>query len=240
MKQKVALIILIAGNGSRMNSDITKQMMSLSGEKIFIRTLERFVNQKFLDEILLVCKETEINYVDEIARKKFPNKNICTTIGGETRQDSVLNGLKVLSEDTDVVVIHDGARPFVSDRMILETEVFCNRLITKNEENLAGGIFAVPVKDTIKTFKNDSLENVPRETLYMAQTPQIFLYKRIFEGYAYCKNSGFKATDDSMIIENVGGKVVPIMGEYFNIKITSPEDVIMGEIIINKFFRGEI
>jgi len=240
MDYKASLIILIAGSGSRMNSDLTKQMMNLSGEKIFLRTLERFINRDFLSDILLVCREDEIDYIKNCIKEKFPGEEIGTVIGGETRQHSVLNGLESLPRDTNVVIIHDGARPFVSERMISETEKFCKRLLIKNDENLKGGIFAVPVKDTIKNFKNGALENVPRDSLYMAQTPQIFCYESILRAYQNSINSGFKATDDSMIIEENGGLVIPIIGEYFNIKITSQDDIIMGEAIANKYFRSRI
>jgi 2-C-methyl-D-erythritol 4-phosphate cytidylyltransferase len=148
--------------------------------------------------------------------------------GGSERQDSVYNGLKAIHNDCDIVLIHDGARPFVTHNIIEEGINIANKT--------GACIAAVPVKDTIKVAsENMDVVNTPnREALWAVQTPQFFKYQLLMGAYEKLQNSNLKATDDAMLIEELGYPVKIINGSYENIKITTPEDLILGEGILKK------
>ena len=146
--------------------------------------------------------------------------------GGQTRQDSVYNGLQAISHDSDIVLIHDGARPFVTKEMIVRAV---------NEIKTCGAVIvAMPVKDTIKTVGEDGfvMNTLDRELLWQVQTPQIFKKDLIIEAHERAKRLSLQATDDSRLVERLGEKVKVIRGSYENIKITTPEDIKIAEEIL--------
>ncbi len=151
--------------------------------------------------------------------------------GGETRQDSVYNGLKALSPDVDIVVIHDGARPLVEETLIQDS-------IEAAQKNGAV-IAAIPLKDTVKKSQKNFFikETLNREEIWRAQTPQTFKYDMILSAYHQAYKDKFCATDDAAIVERYGHKVKMIIGSEENIKITTPFDIIIAENFLKRGFK---
>ena len=221
------VIIVAAGTGSRMNAGINKQFIKLNEKEILVHTIENFYNKENIGEIIIVSKENEIEYVRENILNKYNFKNIKLIIGGKERQDSVYNGLKALDKNCEIVLVHDGARPFISEEII-------DKSIEEAKVNSAI-VVGVPVKDTIKVIDNNNqVVNTPkRDQLWSVQTPQVFKYKLLKEAYEKAYNDGYYGTDDSMLVERLGCSVKMIEGSYNNIKITTIEDLGVGEQILN-------
>ncbi|MBU5425624.1 2-C-methyl-D-erythritol 4-phosphate cytidylyltransferase [Tissierella pigra] len=223
----VSVIIAAAGMSNRMGSKINKQFIAIGGKPILAHTIEKFERCRYIDEIILVAKEEEIEYCrKEIVRKYKFNKVANIIRGGKERQDSVYNGILALNECSNIVLTHDGARPFVKNENI--------------EDGIRGVIdhgacvIGVPVKDTIKIVgsENNIDDTPPRNLIWAAQTPQCFFKEILVKGYENAMSTGFFGTDDSSIVEEIGYNVKMIMGSYENIKITTPEDIILAESLI--------
>lgn len=230
---KNSVIIVAAGSGKRMKSAIAKQYIELKGRTILSYTVETFNNSDYIDDIILVTSKDSMDYVkNEIVDKYGFDKVRCVTEGGKERQDSVYNGLKMVSNDTDVVLIHDGVRPFVEDKYIAELESVAMEF--------GGCVLGTPVKDTIKVCDNEGyITDTPaRETLWLAQTPQCFRYDIIMKAYEEAEKNGIRGTDDSMLAERLGFKIKIVKGDYNNIKITTPEDLYMGEVILENIIKN--
>lgn len=220
---KVSVIVAAAGTGSRMGNKEKKQFISLEGIPILIRTLRVFDAIEQVDEIVVVTGKEDIKTVEALLNT-YQIKTLSHVVaGGERRQDSVQNALAVVTGD--VVMIHDGARPFVTAEIIkkhLEGIVKHQALIT-----------CVPVKDTIKVVKGGIVqETLDRASLVQVQTPQTFYTEQLRQGYA--KHQG-DVTDDASVMEEAGYHIATVAGSYKNIKITTPEDLAIGLMMI----RGE-
>lgn len=221
-----SVIIVAAGSGKRMKLDINKQYIKIKEKEVVAHTIEAFYQNPNIDEIIVCIKKEEEEFFKENIIDKYQYKNIKIAYGGAERQDSINNGLKQVAEDCSVVLIHDGARPFIDNSVI-------NDSIEAAKEKGAV-VVGVPVRDTIKVVSNDTIENTPeRSTLWQAQTPQTFKYDLIIRAYEEAYKSNYYGTDDSMLVENIGKNVTMIMGSYENIKITTPEDIDYAEHILN-------
>ena len=233
MKRVIALIPA-AGMGKRMGAAINKQYLLLAGIPIVARTISVFENSPIVDDIYIVTPEAEIPFCrEEVVNANGFAKVRAIIAGGAERQHSVLNGLRAVSDpdDDDVVLIHDGVRPFVSPDIIQRAVSVAIRS--------DGALVAVPAKDTIKIIVDDAVqETPPRETLWQAQTPQAFRYGIIRNAHEQAAAEGFLGTDDASLVERLGGQVQVVMGDYRNIKITTPEDLILAEAFI-KSIKGE-
>ncbi len=231
MKNKTVAIVLAAGSGKRMGSEQPKQYMPLGGLPLMAHSLKAFAASN-TDEIILVVAPGEINYCKDEIIKKFHIEKIATIVeGGQERHDSVYRGLQDIDPSTCAkVLIHDGARPFITSDLI---NSYINMLDT-NDAIVA----AVPVKDTIKiTSENGIVVSTPnRNTLWQVQTPQCFSYDLINGAYQALINANLSnVTDDAMVVETMTDAPVRlVMGSYSNIKITTPEDLIIGENILSK------
>ena len=214
-----SVVIVSAGRGSRMKADINKQFLKLKGKEVIAHTIDKFYNNKNIDEIVVVVKEDEADFFRRNIIDKYGYKNIKIAFGGKERQDSVFNGLKAVNERCDIVLIHDGARPFVTDE-IIKNSIECAK---KNKCVIVG----VPVKDTIKIINKDNevCDTPNRSTLWSIQTPQVFEYLSIIKAHKIAKEKSYYGTDDSMLMEYLGYNVKVIEGSYNNIKITTPEDL---------------
>ena len=223
-----SVVIVSAGRGSRMKADINKQFLKLKGKEVIAHTIDKFYNNKNIDEIVVVVKEDEADFFRRNIIDKYGYKNIKIAFGGKERQDSVFNGLKAVNERGDIVLIHDGARPFVTDE-IIKNSIECAK---KNKCVIVG----VPVKDTIKIINKDNevCDTPNRSTLWSIQTPQVFEYLSIIKAHKIAKEKSYYGTDDSMLMEYLGYNVKVIEGSYNNIKITTPEDLKIGEEILNE------
>lgn len=223
----ISAIIAAAGMSNRMKSKINKQFININGKPILAHTLEKFQRCKYIDEIIVVAREDEINYCKKEVVKRYGFNKVTKIIrGGKERQDSVYNGILALNEKTDIVVSHDGARPFVKIKNIVDS--------IKGAVEYGACVVGTPVKDTIKFVKDgEEIDSTPnRDILWAAQTPQSFKREILMEGYRKAIEDNFVGTDDSVLVERLGIQVKIIMGSYENIKITTPEDIIIAESIL--------
>ena len=220
-------IILAGGKGKRMRSAISKQFIDIKGKPIIYYTLKKFSENKKIDNIIVVLPEDEVKYFKENILKKYELRINKIVIGGKEIQDSVYNALKSLkNSSTDIVLIHDGARPFISERIINEGIKFA--------EIYGAAAPGVMPKDTIKVKneKNFSVDTPNRANLVSIQTPQVFKFDEILECHEKIRYNGEKVTDDTMVVEKYGYSVYLYDGEYTNIKVTTPEDLILAERLI--------
>ena len=189
--------------------------------------LKQICENKKIDNIIVVLPEDEVKYFKENILKKYELRINKIVIGGKERQDSVYNALKSLkNSSTDIVLIHDGARPFISERIINEGIKFA--------EIYGAAAPGVMPKDTIKVKneKNFSVDTPNRANLVSIQTPQVFKFDEILECHEKIRYNGEKVTDDTMVVEKYGYSVYLYDGEYTNIKVTTPEDLILAERLI--------
>lgn len=221
-------IIVAAGSGSRMKSSKNKLLLPLGGKTVIERTVKTFEDIPQIGEIIVVCREEELETMSSV----LPGEKITFVIGGKTRQESVKNAVETIDPDEcETVIIHDGARPLVTKEEILETLEEAKRTGAA-----ATGVF---VKDTIKVINDDYVitDTPDRTKLVAIHTPQIFnlkLYLKAMEKAAMQKKD---FTDDCKLLENIGAPVSVVIGEYGNIKITTPEDIPMAQAILEE--RGD-
>ncbi len=229
---KTVGILLAAGSGKRMNSGVPKQHMLLSGKPVLYYSLKTF-EESFIDEVVLVVGKDEIEYVQKEYVEKYQCKKIkCVVAGGKERYHSVYNGLQAVT-DGDYYFIHDAARPFMTQDIL--KRVFEEVKIQK------ACVVGMPVKDTIKISNEaDFIEYTPnRSSVWMIQTPQVFEGKLIRQAYQELilneermLNDHIQITDDAMVVETLmKQKVKLVKGSYMNIKITTPEDIAIGEVL---------
>lgn len=228
-KLHISVIVVAAGKGKRMNSNIPKQYLILNNKPILAYTLEKFQKCEDIDDIILVVNKDDINYCKDNIVSKFNISKVKNIIGGgNERQYSVFNGLNYLDKKTNIVLIHDGVRPFLKSEDI--------STIISEAINYDCCVVGVKVKDTVKVCdKNGFVNDTPeRDYLWLAQTPQIFKYNVILDIYNKALKENILGTDDSMLAERFGYRVKMIEGNYNNIKITTPEDLKFGEAILSQ------
>lgn len=221
---RVAAIVPAAGKGRRIKSKIDKPYIKLCGRPILAHTLARLSKNRHIKEIIVAVDKKNIAKV-----KRFRIKNIKVVAGGRERKYSVLNALKKVSGNIDYVLIHDGVRPFLTDRLINAS--------LRAARSFGASVVAVPVKPTLKCAgKGCRVAHTPDRTKFWeAQTPQVFrknLIENAYKGKAIGKKN---ITDDSMLVEILGIKPKLVMGSYSNIKITTQEDLKLAKMLINKF-----
>lgn len=235
---RVVVIIPAAGSGKRMQQSVNKQFLEIGGQTIIERTLRAFEKSEKVNEIIVVTKDTDMESVNSIIETGNIQKIRCVVEGGAERQDSIYNGLQMTKEEDQWILVHDGARPFITDEMIdemIDDLINRNNPQSKLEKSL---IMAVPSKDTIKRVDGDCVkETLKRAELWNVQTPQGFSRELLIEAYEKAKKEGFTGTDDASLVEWMGYPVHVHYGSYENIKITTPDDLYLGEAILKK--RGE-
>ena len=223
-KQRFSVIVVAAGGSSRMQG-INKQLLEIGGVPVIARTLCCFEASPLISKIIVVTKEEIIADIQKIAIKYNVTKISDITVGGKDRFSSVLNGIKLLSNDDKKVLIHDGARPFVEPQHIGNV---CAAL-----QNYDCAVCAVPVKDTIKIADDNGIvsKTPQRHFLYAVQTPQgvdVELYKKAVEGI----EDTSLVTDDASVMEAAGYTVKIVEGSYKNIKITTPDDILLADFLL--------
>lgn len=217
-------IVVSAGNSTRM-SGVNKQFLPLGNSTVIGMSLTALQNCPSIKEIVVVTKLEDISKVKNIADSLNIFKLKSIVIGGNTRQESVLNGLKEISSDTTLISIHDGARPLVTPTDI--------ESCIGNARIYGGATLGVPVKDTIKVVENGLITDTPnRSMLYITQTPQTFKKDIYFKGVEYANKKHLNFTDDCQLVESIGVKVFMTIGHYSNIKITTPEDIQLAETLL--------
>ena len=224
---KTAVIIPAAGSGKRMGGGIPKQYGKLGGMSILARTGKAFTETKEIHQIMIVTNE---DYMDrcrmELKEMGLMSKVSAILPGGQERQDSIYQAIQRLPEDVDLVLVHDGVRPFVTGDVIRRTIEAAKRY--------GAAVAAVPAKDTIKMVEESFFtKTLDRKRLYSVQTPQGFQRKLLEHAYEEAYRKNYYGTDDAFLVEKLGGKVYVVKGDYNNIKITTMEDIVFGEAIID-------
>jgi 2-C-methyl-D-erythritol 4-phosphate cytidylyltransferase len=228
---KIAAIIPSAGMGKRMGLK-KKPFVSLAGRPILAHTVAVFEGSPHIDALVLVVPKGDEDICQKEIVERFRYKKVIKIIsGGKERQDSVRAALNILSVSWDIIVVHDGVRPFVTSALI--------EGVIKEAKKTGCAISAVPVKDTIKEVQDGTVKRtVPRESLWAVQTPQAFKAEILINAHKKAFEGGFYGTDDSAIMEWLGYKVSVVEGRYENIKITTPKDIMVGEVILKSMEVG--
>lgn len=226
---KSVALIPAAGMGRRMGASINKQYLLLDGMPIVARTIAVFEASPLISAIYLVIPADEIAYCRQHVVEACGFRKVTAIIpGGRERQNSVMNGLTAMRNDLsddDMVLIHDGVRPLITEELLLQS--------IETASNSGGALVAVPAKDTIKTVTHGIVTGTPdRESLWLAQTPQTFRFGVIYAAHQTAEACGFIGTDDASLVERAGGCVRIVRGNYRNIKITTPEDLVLAEAFL--------
>lgn len=214
-----------------MHADRAKQMLELGGVPLLVHTLKRFEACDAVDQVILVLQPNLTSEVLALMPKHNLKKIVRVVGGGAERQDSVFRGLQVVNgESAGIVLVHDAARPFIRPDEI--------RAVIERAENRGAAIMAGPAVDTIKQVKQSTIRRtLPRQFIYLAQTPQAFRYAILKEAYDRAFAEGFRGTDDAQLVERIGQKVSVVEGSQINIKITRPFDLKIAEVIHKEFFE---
>jgi len=223
----VCAVVPAGGLGTRMGGTVPKQFLNLNGKPILYYTLKALQESGLISELILVVPKKEYgNACDQWLGK--PEIVAKVVVGGAKRQDSVYNGFCEVSRESEIVLVHDGVRPFLSHKMIRET--------INAAREYGAAITAIPVHDTIKRVDASGLvsQTVERENLWRVQTPQAFQYKILNEAFKKANSEKFYGTDEGTLIEHLGAPVKVIEGSEKNIKITQPEDLELSETYISK------
>lgn len=215
---KVGVVIAAGGSGLRMGAAMNKVLLPVAGKPMLQHSLECFAAVEEVSEMVVVTRPEDQRIVQALLEKLQLAKEVRIVPGGAERQNSVYQGLKALRADTEWVMIHDGARPYLTVELV-------RRGLEAALRHGAVGL-AVPVKDTVKRAQNQVvMETLPRQELWAMQTPQIFRYDLILQAHEWAREQGVLATDDCALVEALGHPVHLVMGDYRNIKITTPEDL---------------
>lgn len=221
----VSVIMAAAGNSGRMNGE-NKQLKLLSGIPVIIRSMLVFEQIDDISEIIVSARECDIDKITSFSKKYNVTKLKAVVIGGETRQQSIFKALGKVSKETELIAVHDGARPLVSAEHIKQC--------IKDAVVFGASTLGVPVKDTLKVVDGGLIVDTPdRRKLYITQTPQIFRKKEYYAGVNFAKEHELEFTDDCQLAEAVGVKVNMTVSDYKNIKLTTPEDFAIAEAILN-------
>ncbi|MCU6711636.1 2-C-methyl-D-erythritol 4-phosphate cytidylyltransferase [Paenibacillus sp. J5C_2022] len=233
MGEKWGVVIVAAGRGTRMGTKESKQYLQLGDRPVLVHTLELFQRLAIVDEIVLVVGQDDVGRCSEWVGTYGMSKVNAIVPGGGERQHSVLLGLRAIASDW--VMVHDGVRPFVSEAAV---EGCC-----RSAQSSGAAVLAVPVKDTIKQVDGaGTIVSTPdRRSLWAIQTPQAFRRAELVAAHEQAEAEGYLGTDDAMVMERAGARVIVAKGEYTNIKITTPDDLPLAEFLLQqrRSKRGE-
>lgn len=219
-------IITAGGKGIRFGGEAPKQFAALGGKPLLAHSVEAFSSLDVIGEIVLVAPEDWIEYAEREIAGIAGSKVSRVVLGGPERQHSVENGFSALSGSPDVIVIHDGVRPFAEPSLIEE--------VIREAFRHGAALAALPVGDTVKKSGPSGLveATIPRDALWLAQTPQAFRHGLLKEAFDRARADGFVATDEALLAERIGVSVKLVAGSPYNIKITTREDLVLGELIL--------
>lgn len=231
---KVTAIIAAAGQGKRMGRGINKVFIPLSHCPVLVHTVRKFSQCEAIDNLVIVTGPDEVAEVRELLASVDNIKPWKVVAGGSERQYSIANALAVVDYDCKITLVHDGARP------LIELQTIESVIAAACQYRAAGA--AVPVKDTIKTVDAEGFitETPPRHTLWAIQTPQAFDTELLRQAYLSAAEDGYLGTDDASLVERMGIKVKIVPGSYNNIKITTPEDLIIAEALLKRGGNGNM
>ena len=223
---KVGAIIPAAGRGKRIGASVPKQFLEIQGRPLLHHTLTVFASCKLIDYVVLVMPPTDVDEMGEDWLNKYEIVRE-VVVGGEQRQDSVYNGFNSLEEGTDIVVVHDGVRPFTTPQMITAT--------VEAAQQHGAAITAIPVSDTVKQAADGFVkQTVSRDGLWRVQTPQAFQCGLLQQAFKKAKKDSYYGTDEGSLVEYLGERVKVVPGSELNIKITRKEDLVLGESLLSR------
>ena len=224
----VVAIIPAAGKGERMGQGDSKAFLSLAGRPLLFHTLSRVHECKSLDELVVVVPTDKLLPARKLVAEGGFSKVKRVVAGGDSRQESVAKGLEAAGPRVDIVVVHDGARPLVDTLLIGET--------IDGARKFGAAAAAVPAKDTVRTLSAEGgfLGQLERDRVALVQTPQAFNYAWFKKAHEQAREAGFLATDDAALVERMGHPVHMILGSHLNIKVTTPEDLILAEALLKR------
>ena len=223
----VNAVVVAAGKGERMGASLPKPFLPVAGIPLLIHTIQNLIRSSLIKRIILVIAADRESLCQELLEQHGPFPvPLALTHGGLERQDSVRLGLAALEPDCDIVVIHDAARPFISAQIIDQSVAAA--------AEYGGALVAIPARDTIKRVNREQivLETVPRQDLWLAQTPQTFRVEAIRDAHRRAFASGITVTDDAALLEWAGGRVKIVPGDIRNFKVTTPEDLQLAEALL--------
>ena len=208
-----------------MGGETPKQFLELDGSPIFLHTLRRLASCELITEIIVATRADEVDRIQERCRREKLHQPIRVVKGGATRQDSVATALALVGDDVELVVVHDGVRPFVTREQLTR--------VIEEARKCGAAILGIPAMDTVKEVKRGSLPEdialitatIPRERLVLAQTPQVFRTKLLRDAFARASADGVSASDEAGLVERLGHEVHVVHGTEGNIKITKPADM---------------
>jgi len=230
---RTVAIVPAAGSGNRMGRELSKQYLALGGMPLLVHTLNVFERCPVVDALLVVVPPSDVKAVRTEMLPRWSLKKLAGIVpGGKERQDSVRAGIEALDRETELVVIHDAVRPFIT------VELIENCIRAAAEEGAA--TVGVPVKDTVKEVGADGrvMRTCDRNLLWLTQTPQAFRRDIIENAHRAAVRDGYRGTDDTSLVERLGIAVRMIRGDYGNIKITTPEDLVIAEALLARQPRG--
>jgi len=222
------LVVAAGGMGVRLGLGGPKALVPIGGKPMLVRTLERFAGLGLVDGAVVVVPEGHETAFDKVLRDAFPNLRFALTAGGPQRQDSVANGLARLDEKTEIAVVHDAARPFVSEESV--------KASIDAAEAFGAATVAIPSADTILNGDTEAflVETPARETLWACQTPQTFQVDVIRRAHQSARDGAYTATDDATLVRRAGGRVKLVMGSPLNFKVTTPTDLALAECVVKE------
>ena len=223
---KISAIIPAAGRGERFGEK--KQLKIMGNRPLIFKTISPFISSDLITEIVLVVPRNDVEQVEQELKAIVSAKPLKVISGGKTRQQSVHKGLTVTEDSAELICIHDAVRPFI-------TEALIEKVVNKCNEH-DGVILAQPSTDTVKKVIDDQiLETLPRETIWRAQTPQVFSKSALREALELAEAENIHGTDEASLLERIGYQVGFVEGSSLNIKITTEEDWIFAEAIFKHF-----
>lgn len=225
---KTAAVIVGAGASARMGQTISKQLIKICGKEVIVHTLLAFQQSKSINQIIVVCRSDDKEIIAELIKQYGITKVTAITHGGSTRQQSVQNGVKLIKGSVDYVAVHDGARPLITPQLIDS--------VTADTAAYGAAAPGVAVKDTIKVVDSEGniCDTPDRSKLVAIQTPQVFEKNMYLNAVKAATKNGKDFTDDCQLIETMENQKVHVtMGDYNNIKITTPDDIGVAESILS-------
>jgi 2-C-methyl-D-erythritol 4-phosphate cytidylyltransferase len=231
---RIVAILPAAGLGTRMGAETPKQFLELDGVPIVVWSLRRIASCELVTDIIVATRADEIARLEERIRGEKLKQPARVIRGGDSRQDSVAHALAEVPNDTEIILVHDAVRPFVTREQICR--------VIEEARNCQAAILGVPAMDTVKEVKRASLPEdvalitatIPRERIVLAQTPQAFSAKLLKEAFARAQADGINASDEAGLVERLGHDVHVVLGSERNIKITKPADMELARIYMDR------
>jgi 2-C-methyl-D-erythritol 4-phosphate cytidylyltransferase len=231
---RIAAILPAAGLGTRMGAETPKQFMELDGVPIVILSLRSIASCELVTDIIVATRGDEVERLERRIREEKFKQTVRVVRGGDSRQDSVAQALQLVSNDTEIVLVHDAVRPFVTRDQITR--------VIEEARKCRAAILGIPAMDTVKEVKRASLPEdvalitatIPRERIVLAQTPQAFSTNLLKEAFARAQADGVNASDEAGLIERLGYDVHVVLGSERNMKITKPADMELARFYLER------